>query len=160
MAEVEDARALLLMAVQDLFDAEAAMVERLPVVRSHVRDEALAQLIERDEAHSKSQRDTLGRIARELGAEGEGERNIWQRAILDDADNDARTIAPGPLLDIALRKGKQSERVSYETALALAGRLGLEEARAALTAVRDEEQAMDEALAEVLARVCGGLAAG
>ena len=71
---------------------------------------------------------------------------------------DAATIAAGPLRDIAitgaLRKAKQSERVSYETALALADLLGLDEAAATLTTIRDEEQAADEALADILQRLC------
>jgi ferritin-like metal-binding protein YciE len=44
--------------------------------------------------------------------------------------------------------------VSYETALALADLLGLDEAAATLTTIRDEEQAADEALADILQRLC------
>jgi ferritin-like metal-binding protein YciE len=161
MAEVEDVRALLVMAVQDLGDAEAAMVERLAAVRVNARDAELQDIIAADETLSADQQQVLAAIARELGAEPKGTRNIWLRAVLDDADNDAKTIAPGPLLDVALagalRKGKQSERVSYETAVRLAERLDMDEAARALAAIRDAEAETDAALAEAQKRLCAGL---
>lgn len=161
MAEVETARALLIMALQDLHDGERALAERLPDVRDNARDEAFRRLIDEDRERSARQRDAVAGIARALDAEPQDEPNIWLRAILDDADNDAETIAAGPLRDTALagalRKGKQSERVSYETALALARRLELADAARTLKGIRDEEQAADEALAEVLERLSGEL---
>lgn len=159
MADVEDARGLLVMAVQDLADGEAAMVERLPRVRGHARDPELQRILAEDAARSAVQGETLAKIAGGLGVEPRDAPNIWLRAILDDADDDAETIAAGPLRDIALtgaiRKGKQSERVSYETAIALAERLQMDEAAAALGTIRDEEAAADAALAEALRRLCG-----
>ena len=69
-----------------------------------------------------------------------------------------QTIAAGPLRDIALvgalRKAKQSERVSYETAIALARALGLGDAAATLETIRDEEHAADAALAGLLTALC------
>ncbi|MCW1432219.1 DUF892 family protein [Novosphingobium sp. JCM 18896] len=161
MTDVRDGRGLLILAIKDLADAEAAQVERLPRVREHARDPALVQFIERDESRSKDQRQALISIAREMSAEAEGVRNIWMRAILDDADNDAKTIITGPLLDIALagalRKGKQSERVSYETAIALAKTLKMSSSAEALTAIRDAENQADEDLSVILTRLCGDL---
>jgi ferritin-like metal-binding protein YciE len=94
-------------------------------------------------------------IARGLEASPVGAPNIWLRAVLDDAARDARAIAAGPLRDIALvgafRKGKQSERVSYETAIGLAEALAAPEAATLLTASRDEETEADADLAQVLA---------
>lgn len=159
MAEVEDMRGLLVMALQDLFDAETAMVQRLGVVHAHASDDDLRTIIAQDKARSAEQRAVLGELARDLDAAPGEATNIWLRAILDDADNDAATIARGPLRDIALagalRKGKQSERVSYETAIALAAQLGLEKAERALAAIAGEEAAADEALAGALKRICG-----
>ncbi len=163
-ADVASPRALLVLALQDLFDAEAAQVERLPRLREHVRDEALDRLIGEDADRSAAQHGTLAAIVSGLGADPDGPRNIWQRGILDDADNDTETVARGPLLDIALagalRKAKQAERVSYETALALAERLGRDADATRLRAIRDEEQSADDALAELLVRLCGGLEDG
>lgn len=160
MAEVESSKALLIMALQDLHDGELAMAERLPKVREHARDEDFRQLIDRDRERSAGQRDSLAGVARSLDAEPQDEPNIWLRAILDDADNDAGTVAAGPLRDIALvgalRKGKQAERVSYETALALARHLELDKAAGTLARIRDEEQAADDALAQVLERLASG----
>lgn len=162
MAEVEDRRALLLMALRDLYDGECVMAERLPKVRGDARDEVLRDCIHRDVQTSESQRQRLEAIAGDLGEPAGGQENIWLRAILDDAANDAETIAAGPLRDIALtgalRKAKQSERVSYETALVLADAMGLAEAAQSLRAIRAEEQAADDVLAGVLARLCAGLA--
>lgn len=130
MAEVDTPHALLVMAVQDLYDGECAMVERLGTVRDNLTDEALRDLVEDDQLRSAEQRDAFAEIAQSLDAEPQAEPNIWLRAILDDADNDAKTIQHGPLRDIAiagaLRKAKQSQRVSYETALVPAERLGME----------------------------------
>ena len=159
MAEVETAAALLVMALQDLLDGEAALVERLPDAEGSARDERLKALVTEDRSRSESQRDTLRALLRELEEDEGDSPNIWLRAILDDAANDAATIAAGPLRDIALtgalRKAKQAERVSYETAIALAAQLGRGEAAETLRRIRDEEQAADEALAEVLERLAG-----
>lgn len=157
MAEVETTRALLIMALQDLLDGEKALVERLPAVDDAAREPEFKALIEHDRARSQAQRDRLSSILRSLGETAGDSPNIWLRAILDDADNDAETIAAGPLRDIALvgalRKGKQSERVSYETALALAERLGLGDSADDLRRSRDEEQAADDELAAMLGRL-------
>lgn len=154
MREVDNPAALLVMALQDLYDGEQAMAQRLPVVHDHARDPALRSLIKEDAARSHRQRDQLAAIARSIGAEPRGDSNIWLRAILDDADNDASSIAAGPLRDTALigalRKAKQAERVSYETAMVLAGRLSLHEAMGTLTLIRNEEQTADNALATLL----------
>ncbi len=159
MAEVETAEALLVMALQDLLDGEVALVERLPDVEVSARDDALKALIAEDRRRSEGQRDILRALLRELGEDDGDSPNVWLRAILDDANNDAQTIAAGPLRDVALtgalRKGKQSERVSYETAIALAARLDMDAAAEELRRIRDEEQAADETLAEVLGRLAG-----
>ncbi len=163
MAEVESGTSLLLMALSDLFDGEAAMAGRLPTVRGHARDAELIAIIANDQTNSDRQRHELAAITHSLGQAPGGPPNIWLRAILDDADSDAETIAPGPLLDIALtgalRKGKQSERVSYETAIGLAEALGLDDAAQSLRTIRDEEAATDDALAAVLEKLCRALPA-
>lgn len=157
MADVESAPALLVMALQDLLDGERALAERLPNVAGASRDAGLKTLIEEDRARSRCQGERLSTMLAALG-ESEGDSpNIWLRAILDDADNDAESIAAGPWRDIALtgalRKAKQAERVSYETALALARHLGHEQAEGSLRESRDEEQAADDALARILDRL-------
>jgi ferritin-like metal-binding protein YciE len=157
MTEVETAPALLVMALKDLLDGEAALFERLGGVADASSDAELERLITEDRPRSGSQRDHLAAVLEKLGEPPEGSENVWLRAILDDADNDASTIARGPLRDIALtgalRKAKQAERVSYETALALAERLDLAEAVQTLRRHRNEEQAADEALAGLLTKL-------
>ena len=161
MADVSTPRALLIMAVQDLYDAERAMVERLGGVCANVRDDGLSAIIERDRERSEDRCETLAGIARPLDADPSDADNIWLRAILDDADNDASTIEPGPLLDIALagalRKGKQSQRVSYETAVALAQQLDMPDAAQSLKDIAAADGETDAALGEALRRLCGTL---
>ena len=76
--------------------------------------------------------------------------------IIDDAHRDSRSILAGPLRDIALigafRKGKQAERVSYETAIMLAELIERPSFASTLTECRDEEAAADERLAALLIR--------
>ena len=145
MAEVETPTALLVMALRDLHEGETALAGWLPAVRDSIADEGLAALVDEDHQRSERQRGDLASILDALGEMPGGPPNIWLRGILDDARNDMATIAAGPLLDIALagalRKGKQSERVSYETAVGLAGLLGLNEAARILRTIRDEEAA-------------------
>lgn len=57
----------------------------------------------------------------------------------------------------ALRKGKQSQRVSYETAIALARRLGKKDADTALSRMAQEAEETDTALAQALALLSTGL---
>lgn len=161
IAEVETATGLLIMALQDLHDGECAMTERLPGVCRNLANEELRAIVERDAQRSAGQRDALAGIVRGLGAACADAKNIWLRAILDDADNDAETIARGPLRDIALvgalRKGKQSQRVSYETAIALARGLGTTEAEAALCSMTRKASETDKSLATWLSRLTDGL---
>jgi len=99
----------------------------------------------------------LQAIAIALRMDIAGAENIWLRAILEDAHRDTTMIEQGPLLDIALigafRKGVQAERVSYETAMALAHSLGLDDAEQALTMSRDQLAGMDETLAGLLREI-------
>ncbi len=158
MAEIIDGQGLLLTAVQDLYDAECAMIERLPAIAEYVSDPTLARLLADDVARSREQAERLAGIARDLGDEPKGPANIWLRAILDDADRDIRSTAAGVLLDIALvgaiRKGKHAERVSYETAIALADALSRAEDSQLLQASRDEEERTDSGLQRLLDVYC------
>lgn len=156
MAEVDTREALLINALQDLHDAEGVMAERLPKIADQTSDEAARALFDEDAVQSAEQQRKIATLLERREAKVEGASNIWLRAILDDADRDTETVEKGPLLDIALigaiRKGKQAERVSYETAIALASSLGNSDAPT-LEAIRDEEAATDAALADMLPRL-------
>lgn len=153
MMQTSNTAQLLVVALQDLLDAKQVWIERSGAlseyagkgIRTYLADE-----IKRAQAHAQRLTEVLG----ERGAALTGPPNIWLRAILDDATRDATTIKAGGLRDIALcgafRKGKQSERVSYETAIHLAERLGDAQARAALNACRDDEIEADARLEQLL----------
>jgi ferritin-like metal-binding protein YciE len=55
----------------------------------------------------------------------------------------------------AFRKGKQAERVSYETAVLLARRLGMKDVEVRLTAFRGQEEQADRELESLLQATIG-----
>jgi ferritin-like metal-binding protein YciE len=153
MTKTHTTEQLLIVAMQDLADAELAWTERGAKL-SEGAGPGVAEFLDRTVGASARQRERLVDLLKALGAEEKGDANIWLRAVLDDAERDIASTAAGPLRDIALigafRKGKQAERVSYETAIALADRLGIDEAASSLTACRDEEAEADGELAVML----------
>ena len=161
MGKATTAKALLLTATQDLYDAECALRERLSEPVKASSDETLvAALTDYAEAAAK-RADGLSGIAEALDGKAKDAPNIWMRAVLDDAARDANTVEPGPLLDIALvgaiRKGAQAARVSYETALALAGRAKRKAMATEFEGMRDAHSAMDRRLAARLRKLVAGL---
>lgn len=153
MADTVTPTDLLIVALQDLYDAETAWIERSETLQRGASYRIGAYLA--DEARcARSQADRLATALAALGGDTAGPPNIWLRAILDDAARDAETIAPGPLRDTALvgafRKGKQAERVSYETAIGLARRMNRDDLVRTLTVSRDEEARTDAALVLLL----------
>jgi ferritin-like metal-binding protein YciE len=144
---------LFVVALQDLNDAEHAAIERVPQFQAGVADALAGYLVEERERAAR-QADRLAAALGALDAPAIGAPNIWLRAILDDACRDRDTIVAGPLRDIALvgafRKAKQSERVSYETAIGLAAVTGNGGLEASLMLSRDEEAAADAVLARLL----------
>ena len=164
MPHVDTPRALMVMAMQDLHDGERALAERLEKVHDCLAEAALRELVAQDRSRSIARCTALAQIARELDAAPDEADNVWLAAILDDAENDCASIVRGPLRDIALagalRKGKLSQRVSYETAIALARALDMGEAAGTLSRMAAAAEAADTALARVLVRLCGGLQDG
>ncbi|MCR5871172.1 ferritin-like domain-containing protein [Sphingomonas sp. J315] len=146
------------MAIQDLLDAKRGWIERSDALSEHA-GEGIATFLAGEYARAETHAQRLTEVLRERGAALKGSPNIWLRAILDDAARDATTIRAGGLRDIALcgafRKGKQSERVSYETAIHLARRLGAAQARATLNACRDDEIEADARLEQLLVALTG-----
>ena len=131
MTKTGNLAALLHVAAQDLRAGAEMLEERLPAVRDAATDAALKAVIDRELTEARE------RVARLPGG---GPTNLWMKGVLDDADRDARSHQPGPVLDIALvgavRKAKAAEIVSYDTAIALAERLEGGAMAATLTAGR------------------------
>ncbi len=149
MADTDTPRALLIVALQDLHDAETAWVERSGALQ-HNASYRIGTYLAEEARTAQAQAGRLTSAIAALNGKVEGPPNIWLRAILDDAARDADTIAAGPLRDTALvgafRKGKQAERVSYETAIGLARRMHHDDLVRTLTVSRDEEARIDAAL--------------
>ena len=153
MSETASTKQLLIVALQDLHDAERAWGERGEKLRDGAGPR-VRNFLAADGERSARQAKSLAKLLADLGDDTDGNPNIWLRAILDDAERDIASTIAGPLRDTALigafRKGKQAERVSYETAIALAARLSEQQAKTALVAIRDEEAATDAELACLL----------
>ncbi len=153
MAKTGTAHELLIVALQDLNDAEHAVVERLPSFEEQVSPELGAYLSE-ERQRAAEQAVRLEESLNTLRAPVTDAPNIWLRAVLDDAARDYQTIVAGNLRDIALvgafRKAKQAERVCYETAAGLATATGNTDLETSLWLCRDEEAAADAALARLL----------
>ena len=153
MSQTSTAADLFVVAIQDLLDAKQGWIERSGAL-SERAGRGIKTFLADEHARAQTHAQRLIELLRERGAALNGPPNIWLRAILDDATRDAATIRAGGLRDIALcgafRKGKQSERVSYETAIHLAERLGDAQARATLNACREEEVEADARLEQLL----------
>jgi ferritin-like metal-binding protein YciE len=153
MAKTGTTRNLLIVALQDLNDGEHAVVARIPSLAAGV-SQGLARYITEERARAERQCARLEQALGALEAPATDAPNIWLRAELDDAARDYETIVPGALRDIALvgafRKAKQSERVSYETAVGLAAATGDADLESSLQLCRDEEETADAALARLL----------
>ena len=153
MAKTGTTRDLLIVALQDLNDGERAVIRFLPSLAEGV-SAPLAGYIAAERERAARQSARLEQALEALGAEPTDAPNLWLRAELDDAARDHRTIEPGVLRDIALvgafRKARQSERVSYETAVGLANAVGEAALAASLEQSRDEEAHADAELAGLL----------
>jgi len=118
-------------------------------VAAHACDAELRAKLTRIAADAGERALALGQTGRHAG----GPPNLWMAGILDDSERDVRSTAAGPLLDTAMigavRKAVSADRVSYETAVALAEN----ELRAVLEKMRNALVATDGQLAVLLARV-------
>jgi ferritin-like metal-binding protein YciE len=153
VSKTKTPRELLIVALQDLHDGERAWTERGPKFRNLVGAE-LREFLDADLERSAAQANELEAMLSSLDAVLAGDPNIWLRAILDDADRDSESIVKGRLLDTALigafRKGKQAERVSYETAIVLASELDLPVLAERLTEICSQENMADRELHRLL----------
>lgn len=149
--------ALFVLAVQDLHDGECVWADRVRGIADRIAHDRFAAVMQSEIGQGRERAGRLQAIATALRVDIAGAENIWLRAILEDAHRDTTMIEQGPLLDIALigafRKGVQAERVSYETAIALAHSLGLNDAEKALTLSRNELAGTDETLAALLREI-------
>lgn len=149
MAKTDTRDALLTTCIQDLFAGETLLAERLPGVAENARDAALRGELDGVVAAARERAALLAAT----GRQGGGPPNLWMAGILDDSERDVESIAHGPMLDTAMigavRKAVAANRVSYETAVALAD----EDLAARLEVARDGLVTTDGRLAGLLARI-------
>lgn len=164
MSSVDTLRGLLLDALQDLYEGEAVACARLPALVRATDSAALADVLRERSTAAEGRVAALEALARGLDGKARGPKNLWMSAMFEDADRDIRTVAHGPLRDAALvgavRKMATAAAVSYETALAVAERLGEAGAAQVFGAARDAERASDETLRDRLFAAVASAGAG
>ena len=156
MSEVETREALFVDCLQDLWMGETASLGAWPELAASARAPELRQALHQHEAETREQAERVARIARAVGVDPAGPENLWMSGLVRDARRDTETVAPGPLLDVALigawRKIEQAEAASYDTAVAVARALARPpEEVAALEACAAEERGQDVRLLALLA---------
>ena len=163
MRNVVSLRGLMIDCVQDLREGEAITLKRLPSVVDGLVDGCASDILTRRLTCARRREADLEATAAELAVSSCGPQNIWMSGMLDDAQRDIETVEPGPLLDIALvgavRKMVTASLVSYETAAAVADRLGLAAAGRRAVRARDEEAEADAGLQAALRRLAAACVA-
>ena len=113
---------LLIVALQDLGQGRAVILERMPAVEEATVDTDTCAILDEIRVAADDEQAILDGLA-----SGSGDMpNLWASGIFDDACRDISTTAVGVVRDIALigaiRKLLASDIVSLETALRLGAR--------------------------------------
>lgn len=152
MAETASKQDLLETCFQDLSAARRLAAARLPLVIAAAGGE-LAPLLK---SLRQDYADEAERFEK-TGYDLDGPENLWMAGIMDDAERDTKTIAPGPLLDTALigaaRKAVAADEVSLETAVAVARSIGEDEAGELVEEMRGRARQNDARLQRLLHRI-------
>ena len=144
---------LLDSALQDIRAGADLLIAHLPAIRDAVSDQRLRDAFERLIADVAERR---GRLE-DTGRAGGGPPNLWMQGVVDDAERDSDTVAPGPLLDTALigaiRKGLVADVAAYDTAIALAEATDEAALAVSLSRLRDGASANDATLLALLEKM-------
>jgi ferritin-like metal-binding protein YciE len=150
MSETATASELLKTCLQDLHAGRTQLTERLPGSAAHARDAGLGQQLSALVTSARDEARAMEEICDDLA----GPENLWMAGMLDDVERDTRSIAAGPLLDIAIigavRKMLAADIVSLETAIALADRLNRSELAGLLRNCRSLASSLDALLVDNL----------
>jgi hypothetical protein len=110
---------LLIVALQDLWQARAVVRERMADIESATTDPETRAVLRDIRTAAPAEQDILCDLVSDPG----DTPNLWAAGILDDASRDVETTASGGVRDIALigaiRKLLAADIVSIETALQL-----------------------------------------
>lgn len=159
MAKVTSLHDLMIECLRDLREGEADTLKRFGAVVDAVQDPGTLAALQQRLTDARHRADSLDALGKALDTDPRGEANVWMRGMIDDAEGDMKTEEPGPLLDLALigavRKMVNASLVSYETAVAVADRLGNTEASTVFQTARQQEQAAEQALRAALFAVAG-----
>lgn len=144
---------LLEVCIWDLAEGCRALVERLPGVARHASDAPLRTDFDRAVGEARERAARLDALI----DKSNGPENLWMAGILDDAERDTESVAPGELLDVAMigaiRKAFHAEVASIHTAQAMARACFDDAAQDALDRNLAELEERDGALFAALARV-------
>lgn len=151
--KVKDMQTLYVQCLQDMYSAESQLVEALPKVASAVTSDKLKEAVKEHLSETKTQRDRLEKIFKELGEEpGEHECQAM-KGLIKEADELIEEVETGDVLDAALigaaQKVEHYEIAGYGTARTYAALLGYEEQVDLLESTLEEESNCDATLTDI-----------
>ena len=142
---------LLLQDTRFLLGAESEQATRLRELAESIEDPHLRTLFDEHAAETDTHIDRLQRILADAGEDGEGEIPAAVDGLVEDAEIIADMEFGHPVQDLAIasaaRKIEHFEMACYESAIAIAEQLGLNDVLASLSQSLEEERIADRKLA-------------
>lgn len=146
---------LLLQDARFLLGAETEQATRMRELAESISDNTLRALFTEHAEETDGQIDRLQEILRAAGEEGEGEVPGAVDGMIEDAEMVADMELGQPVHDVAIasaaRKMEHYEIACYESAIAVAEQLGLEDMVQPLRQSLEEERRADQRLAAAVA---------
>jgi ferritin-like metal-binding protein YciE len=144
---------LLAQEIKDLYSAEKQLVEALPRMADAAFDPALVEAITSHFGETQGHVRRLQEVAGLLGISPHGTTCKAMKGLIEEGDDTLEERGDPSLRDLALivaaQKVEHYEFSGYGTAIALAGRLGLDQVAELLQATADEEWGADQELTEI-----------
>ena len=144
---------LLVMEIQDLYDAELQITQAVPQMVDMLTSQSLKDAFNRHLEQTRTQVTRLEKIAAELGIDPRGKSCIGMEGIIEEGVELMQENEPSEALDAALlaaaQKVEHYEIAGYGTVRTFAHHLGYEEAASKLQQILDEEKAADKKLTTI-----------
>ena len=144
---------LLVMEIQDLYDAELQITQAVPQIVDMLTSQSLKDAFENHLEETRGQIARLETIAKELNIDPRGKSCIGMEGIIEEGVELMQENEPSEALDAALlaaaQKVEHYEIAGYGTAATYAKELGLNEVLELLLETLREEEACDQKLSEM-----------
>ena len=144
---------LLVMEIQDLYDAELQITQAMPQIVDMTTSESLKQAFEEHLEETRTQIARLERIAKDLTIDPRGKSCIGMEGIIEEGVELMQENEPSEALDAALlaaaQKVEHYEIAGYGTAATYAKELGQNKVLELLLETLREEEICDQKLTEL-----------